>query len=339
MRLSHALIAAMCLIAPSGYGTALKYQANPNYLQYVSQNDAGDSLATRADTSLSVDHQPLGSETNKKTKGNQERPNKWLEPIVLVTAAYVIVSFLMLRAINKQGEQNERQIAVASNLGKWTAEQADYTRRQWCATHEQDLTMTEQLAEMGRLTRETKVAAEAAKRSADALVEIERPWVQVLIPRIDIPHPPYLAAQPFVYIWPHIGSVGKTPVRLKYAVFASRVIPKDNNLPYPTPPALPEPPDYSGGRSVDKEWQITPGTGVMPAPVEVSIQEWESVQKRDKFLYVYGWVEYGGVGGDDYSTGFCNLYWVPYGHSDPQPEGFMWSFNIPDSYIWNTWAR
>jgi hypothetical protein len=178
MRLSYAgIITALCLMASSGYGTALKYQANPDYLQYVSQNETRDSQPPRAAIPLSVNDQSLSSDTNKQTQDNKERPNKWLEPIVLITGAYVIVSFLMLRAINKQGEQNERQIALADNLGKWTAEQADFTRRQWRATHEQDMTLREQLTEMERLTKETGLAAQSAKQSADFLRNAERAWL------------------------------------------------------------------------------------------------------------------------------------------------------------------
>jgi hypothetical protein len=130
MRLLHAGIAVLCLFASSGYGTALKYQANPDHLQYVGHNETRDSQPPRAGTPLSVNYQSLSSETNKQTQDNKQQPNKWLEPIVLVTGTYVLVSFLMLMAISKQGKHNESQIALADAQRVEMIRQTDHMRRQ-----------------------------------------------------------------------------------------------------------------------------------------------------------------------------------------------------------------
>jgi hypothetical protein len=180
-------------------------------------------------------------------------------------------------------------------------------------------------------------AAKEAKASTDALIDIERPWVRVLIPidAIEVPPLPHSPSRPFVYIWPQIDSVGRTPARTKCAVFKKHLIPKDDNLPPNVPPQLPDKPDYSGGVSVVKQCLVVPDTGIRPMPVDVAVEDWSAIKKRDLFLYVYGFVEYHGVGATDRSTGFCNIYWIPYGKSDPQPEGFLTSANTPDRYIWS----
>jgi hypothetical protein len=192
MHLIHVMVAALCVVSSSGYGTTLKYQANPDNLQYVGHDETGDSQPPRAGTPLPVNHQSLSSETNKQTKDNKEHPSKWLEPIVLVTGAYVLVSFLMLRAISKQGGQVEKQIVLADAQRVEMIQQTDHMRRQWSIMHEQDITLREQLAEMERLTKETGLAAQSAKQSADFLRNAERAWLTTeLIFAADLggPHP------------------------------------------------------------------------------------------------------------------------------------------------------
>jgi hypothetical protein len=198
--------------------------------------------------------------------------------------------------------------------------------------HEQDITLREQLEEMQRLTRETKTAAEAAQKSANALIEIERPWVQVLLTKIIVPGP-NTTFKAFVYIWPSIGSVGRTPARTILIVFKADVLPKDPSSPPEVPPHLPDTPNYAGGSYIAKDCLIVAGTGIEPAPVEITFEDWKAVKARERFLYVYGYVRYVGVGDTDYETRFCQLYWVPYGKSDPSGEGFRMTSTIPDSYI------
>ncbi len=234
--------------------------------------------------------------------------------------------------------------------------QAIIFHRQWKAMNNQLGTMQGQLAEMKttssqldklieQATQNAKAgqssasaaqeSAEAATKSANALINIERPWIQVLTSRVEIPPLPHSASQPFVHIWPRICSVGRTPVRTKWVVFKAHLIPSDSNLPFPAPPPLPEKPDYSGGVSVEKRCFIRPDTGIEPMPVNITVEEWAAVQNRELFLYVYGVVHYCGIGAAEYVTGFCDIYWVPYGASDPQPEGFLTSANIPDAYFWS----
>lgn len=345
MRLADSLIAALCsviatlcVIVPSGNGTALKYQANSDNLRHVGHNETRNSTTSRVEVPVPVGHQALRSAADTQTQDNKEKHSEWLEPIVLVTAAYVIVSCLMLRAISKQGEQVERQIGLADAQRVEMVQQSDHMRRQWRTMHEQDITLREQVAEMERQATATKDAATAAQKSVNALIDIERPWIRVLVPvnQMEVPPLPHSISRPFVNIWPRVDSVGRTPARTKYIVFKAHLIPKDPTLPLNVPPRLPDTPDYDGGISTDKHCLVVQGTGITPMPVSVTVEDWDAIKKRDLFLYVYGFVEYYGVGTDDRSSGFCNIYWVPYGKSDPQPEMFLTSANIPDSYMWDT---
>ena len=205
-------------------------------------------------------------------------------------------------------------------------------RLQWRSTHEQVGNMDRQLGEMGRQTAAAKQAAEAAQQSSDALIEIERPWVQVVITKISHPDP----ASYFVYVWPNVGNVGRTPARIIIIVFKKLLIPQSKELPPEVPPMLPPQPDYSGGIYASKDVIISPGTGIEPMPVEISTADWVAVQRRETFLYVYGYVKYVGIGNVDRETKFCEMYWVPYGASDPSEEGFRTIHHIPDSYITTT---
>ena len=120
MHLVYALIAALCIIVPSGNGTALKYQVNPDNLRYVGHNETRNAKTPRTQTRVAVNYEPLGSATNTQPQDNKEKPNKWLEPIVLVTAAYVVVSFFMLIAILKQGKHTSDQVAIEKGrLRQW----------------------------------------------------------------------------------------------------------------------------------------------------------------------------------------------------------------------------
>jgi hypothetical protein len=152
MRLIYAVLISVCIVAPSRYGTALKYQGNPDDLQYVAQNNAGDSNQPSQKVSVAINNQAPGPKQNTNTSYDQEESHDWFAPIVLVTAAYVVVSVLMLISIARQGKQVEKQIALSDAQRVEMIQQSDHMRRQWRTMHEQDLTMREQLAEMQRQT-------------------------------------------------------------------------------------------------------------------------------------------------------------------------------------------
>jgi len=151
MRLVY-VFTMLCLIAPSGYGTAVEYQANPDNLQYVGHNDTRYSHPPSAGTSFSVNYEPSRTKSDQDSSDDRQESHDWSAPIVVVTGAYVIVTVLMLIAINKQTKLAERQIELTEVQGKWMAEQADYMRRQWCSMREQASTTQGQLVEMGKQT-------------------------------------------------------------------------------------------------------------------------------------------------------------------------------------------
>jgi len=110
MRLAYVAV-AMCIVALSGKGMACN-KANSYNFQYVSDHEARNNNAPCAWTPVSFKYEAFRSETGSQPQANQEDSNKWTEPIVLVTAAYVIVSFLTLLAIKRQGVFMAKQVEL-----------------------------------------------------------------------------------------------------------------------------------------------------------------------------------------------------------------------------------
>ncbi len=158
MHLIYAAIAGLCLITPSGYGTALNCQANPDHLRYVTQNGAGDTHAPSPDTPLAINGESSRPKQDGKASGHKEHTNSWREPIVMVTGAYVVVSFFTLLAILAQGKHIKTQAGES-------AAQVNFARLQWDAMSKQSNLMERQLTEIGKQTNAIKATAEETRRS------------------------------------------------------------------------------------------------------------------------------------------------------------------------------
>jgi hypothetical protein len=175
-------------------------------------------------------------------------------------------------------------------------------------------------------------------RNADALVISERAWVQVEF----ITNKTHYALsnslhdpRTYIYVWPMIRNYGKTPAQVSKIVIRTHQLPKTSD-PH-IPPRLPDAPLYDAPQTITQiaDYLVPPNLGINPIPVPIAVADIPAIYSRDVFLYLYGYAEYDRIGGKDKArTKFCYLYWVPYGHGDPQfEEEFILSAIVPRAYI------
>jgi hypothetical protein len=109
-------------------------------------------------------------------------------------------------------------------------------------------------------------------------------------------------------------------------------MPRDDN--FPDPPLLPPEPEYASLQSAftDRHAFLPPVMGINPLAIAISDVDFESMRKREVFLYVYGQIFYRDISGEGRQSRFCNLYWIPPDESHPAPEGFMTAGNTPNAY-------
>jgi hypothetical protein len=138
------------------------------------QSVGNQTTQVQAPTPARAITQPGDSTTHK---GNDNPRPSYRDPgwiAVILTAIYVgatikyvSVSRQMLDQISKQGETALVQLSVMSD-------QTEAMQKLWHATHEQGITMMEQLEELKRLADQTTIAAKAAESSAIAAMESVR---------------------------------------------------------------------------------------------------------------------------------------------------------------------
>jgi hypothetical protein len=186
----------------------------------------------------------------------------------------------------------------------------------------------------------THTAADAAKKSAEALIKSERAWINVEVNTseklTEVRLPPTLDQ---FWIWPRIKNYGKTPARITRIVIRPHLLPAAiPNLPQHIPPQLPPEPEYASELTADSEAEIMvpPQVEISPFPAGIDVSDFERIKQRVEFLYVYGYVNYTDISGLHRQTRFCQLYWVPFGIKDPHGEDFLWYRNTPAAYTEST---
>src|ERR1700678_1425432 len=179
-------------------------------------------------------------------------------------------------------------------------------------------------------TIETRKAADAALKNADAMIASERAWLTATVESFGEP----LAGTKMIWIEVPIKNHGRTPARVKKDTSTSKLISFSESISR-RPGQLPEVPEYEPERTIelqDRDLIIAPGDTLRHMHVFIFPAEWIRIKERQKSLYVYGFVEYSDtVKGALHRNCFCSIYWVPeQGYNEP--TGFMFSQFIPEAY-------
>jgi hypothetical protein len=172
---------------------------------------------------------------------------------------------------------------------------------------------------------ETKKAADAAKASADALMNSERAWL--------VARPVEIA--PNIYTLPNAGQVmrnafacriwnaGKTPAKLMRSAMKYVRVKSLSDLPVATiDPAA----SIDGGTLVPTEASAQMGlvlVAYLEPDVFVTPEELMELRQQKMFLYAYGVVEYEDAFKRSQTIPLGFAYHFPMG-GDPRPEGFYW---------------
>lgn len=173
---------------------------------------------------------------------------------------------------------------------------------------------------------ETRKAADAAKRSADAFVLNERAWVVATLD-YRIPDPPPSVqwgadALSIQYFCPFFRNFGKSPATITRIAMKCAQIPMSAELP--------DEPDYLDALLVPGRMVLAPEV-LLRSPYLPSISGTDipAIKQKEQRLYIFGFVDYEDLEGKVRYTRFCFEYFVPAGYS-PDPEGF--SLSGPASY-------
>lgn len=180
-------------------------------------------------------------------------------------------------------------------------------------------------------TEATKKAAEAAKTSADALMDIERPWLLVIGPQFsNLPRENQEKGQPFQYVATfafNVKNYGRSPAWLIACGGTFNTI--------ATPIDLPLEPTYKNHQEVELRGVVVTPSEESPAiriphseDTTISNDDWRQVSEGQKALYVCGFLQYRDAFKRSHETRFCYL-WSVTSHS------FI-SFDNPPLYTRHT---
>ena len=190
-------------------------------------------------------------------------------------------------------------------------------------------TLTEQ-------TKATKIAAEATKASADALIESERAWI-IASPIEKSPQLGYVVfpgtpeesdyGKDTINVFGvAIKNTGETPARLVEEAVCYKHVESLQDIP--------EQPIYGDCISCNKLLLVTQDSvatisRLQPNPLLRKTQA-VAIRRGKEFLYAYGFIRYLDVFGRIHETGFGYLYLFPLG-GDPRPLGFTRD-GLPPAY-------
>lgn len=245
----------------------------------------------------------------------------------------------------RQWKVMKNQISQMENSGRQTDELIRHAAAQAAA-----LTVAAQAAkENAEAARINAMAAEngalaasinasAAKASADAYAVSERAWIQVVLSK-----PPMLWTEPGKqtlrgWVAPNVMNVGRTPAKITKIVVVPYVIRKPLGRIENMPPELPPEPVYrgKGAIGIERNAILAQSMGITPLTAEIPEEDVPEIIKRNRTLYVYGYVNYRDILDNAHETRFCQIYWVKSAPEDATPEGFMEAGNTPAAYTRST---
>lgn len=186
------------------------------------------------------------------------------------------------------------------------------------------------------IAAESKTTAEAALLNAQAVVNAERAWIQVTEVILQQALSLFNPAPDNFFVWfhPYIVNNGRTQARITRIIARADVLTKEEGGDSPRPPQLPEEPQLNDAHTfIERNIILSPRQGITWVNVFITPEDLERIKQRQAFLYVYGRVDYLDLSETERHTGFCKLYWIPYGPTDPvNVEGFVDSAAIPRAY-------
>jgi hypothetical protein len=176
----------------------------------------------------------------------------------------------------------------------------------------------------------------AIRRQTEHLVSSERAWIQVpevmLGQKLSFVTPSQTPF--FIWLHPYILNNGRTHARITRIIARAEILDKVENSDSPRPPQLPEHPQFRPMDTlIERNINLAPKEGINWINVFITREDLERIKAREAFLYIYGRIDYVDVSETERHTGFCKLYWIPYGNSDPVfQENFIDSAVIPRAY-------
>jgi hypothetical protein len=187
---------------------------------------------------------------------------------------------------------------------------------QWQTMKGHEKALTGMAGNMERGLVETAKAADAAKRSADALMGIERARISVMmgykLPELR----PMKDRLEMIYITPTVQNFGKTTGIASIITARLHVLPNSERLPAN--------PDYSSEKfvhTVRGPIDIFPNIPWQPLRLGISNAEMGPILEAKTTLWLYGYVDYVDVFNTAHQTRFCYILLIPGGFS-PYELGF-----------------
>src|SRR5216684_5200141 len=194
----------------------------------------------------------------------------------------------------------------------------------------------EQAVLMDKQLKEMQTSGVQAGKQTEHLINAERAWIQVpeiiLRQKLSFVTPPPTTF--FIWLWPYIVNNGRTHARIVRIIARTEILEKAEGSDSPSPPKLPEQPQFRPMDTLlERNIILSPKQGINWTPVHIAKDDLESLKKRESFLYIYGRIDYVDISETERHTGFCRIYWIPGGDSDPSPiEDFIDSAVIPAAY-------
>ena len=245
--------------------------------------------------------------------------------------------------MRRQRHETRRQRYVMVDQLEAMGEQLKEMQKQAGVVDKQAGLLEGQLKEMQKqaaLTEgqleEMRKAGQVTNKQVQHLINAERAWIQIpeiilskglsaVVPEINQFH---------IWVHPYIINNGRTQGKITKIIATTQILDKVEGQATPRPPMLPENPDYSSMSTVFKRTVIlSPKEGINWINVPISVDDLEPIKTRQKFLYLYGQIDYTDISDTERYTRFGQIYWIPYGPSDSVfREGFFPSATIPPAY-------
>jgi hypothetical protein len=185
-----------------------------------------------------------------------------------------------------------------------------------------------------RSDKTARLAAEAAKKSADAVVNAELPililhFVNLAAPGIASITPKTPLPEKFK---PIIGfeNYGRGPAQIVSGCL-EWTIAKD-------PRELPLPPKYQNIAPYTSNAVILQNRRIpvdAPCEIELTSDQISSLNAHEQFLWIYGYIAYRDFLDTPHEVRFC-IKWVPYREGHSGPVGFVWESETPAEYTKRT---
>lgn len=177
-----------------------------------------------------------------------------------------------------------------------------------------------QAAEAALKTAQTaERAADAALLSAQAIIDNERGWIQVICKAI-LPQASQIPVGASYVLFPTVTNQGKTVCHITQMFITKRVVPNDSSL-----PPRPDFADDVGSSSLLEKLLCVPQSPLTPLGIPISREEIIQARQTRAQLFIYGFVAYEIAGKKGETSRFTRFIfrWHNYHSTSAMPEGFL----------------